>query len=802
MKKRTLFLLLTIAILASAFTACSKDETAETVKTETQPQAEEITEAETADPTDRTTIDDGLGQYNFGGREFRIATTDYNQNNMDVEEISGEIVKDSIYERNSRVEERFGCVINNIHVEGYEGLQKWMRTAIAADEDAFDLANQHVVLFGGTITEGNFMNLRNIEQIDFSRPWYSPSTSNELTFNGKTYMAIGDMDLSAIGRTWCVIYDKVQADAYNLPDLYEIVNKGEWTFDKSLELTGSIYEDFNGDGQQDNDDYYGNISNSGSAVNAYLWAFGEKVLSVENGEIVNTYYTEKLTNIVQKLTDAFHGGGIHSDYNYVSPNGHPQYYGWEMYQKEKALMINGRIEYTLDYFRELENDYGVIPYPKYDLEQDQYYSMVDGGHCVMAVPVTVSDTEFVGVIFEALNADSYKYVVPEYYDTALRFKGLRDQQSFDMMDMITNSRVFDMGYVHDNWKGASFIIEKLVTNNDPNIASYWAANKKAIEMYYDTIIEFYTDGEDVSEDETTVTEEVVEAEVPEVEIFTISVSSADEFLTFFNELHSGKYTGMDMLVTLEADIDLGNQVLKTDPAGVFNGDFDGKGHTISNFILEASNGRGLLGCSQQKNDRFQKITNLVVEGADVRGLEGNDRQSVLFGGVLGALYFENVYVSGTLDCVNGGAFVGKLMNTGSATFKNCVSAVTLKDQPSSAGFVGCTDPAVEEGLVDPANPDTHLTARVRMEDCAFYGTISSENNAAFVGTVNGEVEFKNCISAPVSGENRLCVNVDNTTVNSTNVIENAADLASLNWDGWTVSGEYLLPASVAELLAD
>ena len=147
MKKRTLFLLLTIAILASAFTACSKDETVETGKTETQPQTSESTENETTDPNDRTAIDDGLGQYNFGGREFRIATTDYNQNNMDVEEIYGEIVNDAIYERNSRIEERFDCIINNIHVDAYDKLHNWMINAITADEDAFDLANQHVVLF-------------------------------------------------------------------------------------------------------------------------------------------------------------------------------------------------------------------------------------------------------------------------------------------------------------------------------------------------------------------------------------------------------------------------------------------------------------------------------------------------------------------------------------------------------------------------------------------------------------------------------------------------------------------------------
>jgi len=117
--------------------------------------------------------------------------------------------------------------------------------------------------------------------------------------------------------------------------------------------------------------------------------------------------------------------------------------------------------------------------------------MVDGSHQVMAVPITVSNTELIGVITEALCAESYKKVVPAYYDVALKFKGTRDEESIAMLDMIVNSRVFDFGYVYDAWSGAAFIIQNLVDQNNPNVASYWAKYEKSIMKHYESVIEYF-----------------------------------------------------------------------------------------------------------------------------------------------------------------------------------------------------------------------------------------------------------------------------------------------------------------------
>ena len=65
--------------------------------------------------------------------------------------------------------------------------------------------------------------LKNIPYVNFEQPWWSDSTVNELTYDEKAILAIGDFALSSIGRTFCMFYDKKQAENYGINDLNNIL---------------------------------------------------------------------------------------------------------------------------------------------------------------------------------------------------------------------------------------------------------------------------------------------------------------------------------------------------------------------------------------------------------------------------------------------------------------------------------------------------------------------------------------------------------------------------------------------------
>ena len=79
-------------------------------------------------------------------------------------------------------------------------------------------------------------------------------------------------------------------------------------------------------------------------------------------------------------------------------------------------------------------------------------------------------------------------MIPIYYETVLKTKGARDEESIEMIDFIISKRVFDFGFVFDGWKGFGFVVNYCVMANDPNFASYYAKNINRVTAHYNEIL--------------------------------------------------------------------------------------------------------------------------------------------------------------------------------------------------------------------------------------------------------------------------------------------------------------------------
>ena len=276
--------------------------------------------------------------------------------------------------------------------------------------------------------------------------------------------------------------------------MYETVLEGKWTVDYLIQLTKDIYTDTNNSGDRDEEDFYGLCTNASSNANTYLWAFDSRIIAkTGDGKLEVVYNSEKTVDIVTKLVSMYNENvGISYNLNYVDAEGNTQFpYPRDMFLNNRTIFAAGQINMSLTHFRDMDSDYGIIPYPKWDENQAEYRTMVDGSHSAMVIPVTVGDLEKTGVITEAMCAESYKQVIPAYYDTALKYKGTRDATSIEILDMIVNARVFDMGYVYDGWKGASFLIQNMVRSAGSNFASTWAGKETSVLAHYDEVIEYF-----------------------------------------------------------------------------------------------------------------------------------------------------------------------------------------------------------------------------------------------------------------------------------------------------------------------
>lgn len=486
MKHRFICLLLTAFVLLPLFAACAENagavsETTAAALSETAADAE----------TDRSETPDSLpAGLDFEGASYRILVRDDQfLPEFYAEEASGDVVEDAIYNRNASVEERLNVAVEIVRgaaSSAYMTELSNIRKTVTSGDDAYEMIAGYSVHVVKLMAEGLFVNLNEIEYLDFSQPWWPESIQDEMTFNGSLYFMTGDICMTTISKALCMYFNKNIAESRNIGNLYDTVNGSKWTFDTYLSVTKDVYEDLDGNSQADDNDLYGTVMTPYNSVDAFIPAFHQDITVMgDDGYPVLAFNTERMVSVVERIYSLlYETAGVHVPRNSLEDAATM----FKMFKADQALFIMWEFTAT-DELRSMESDFGIIPYPKWDENQKNYYTMSDGAHDVMAVPVSCTDPERTSVIVEALNAESYKQVIPAYYETALKVKYTRDDESVLVLDMVLEGRTFDFGYVYDGWAGVGFLLQNLTSANSKDYASGYAKLEKSAIKRYEKVID-------------------------------------------------------------------------------------------------------------------------------------------------------------------------------------------------------------------------------------------------------------------------------------------------------------------------
>ena len=132
-------------------------------------------------------------------------------------------------------------------------------------------------------------------------------------------------------------------------------------------------------------------------------------------------------------------------------------------------------------FFQMETDFGILPLPKYDEAQEDYITFVNPAGSCLTVPITVASVERSGIVLEAMASESYRYLTPAYYNTALQQKYTRDNESAEMLDLLLQNRVYDLAMIY-SWGNINAEYRSLADNNKTDLASVVAKREKQIDL--------------------------------------------------------------------------------------------------------------------------------------------------------------------------------------------------------------------------------------------------------------------------------------------------------------------------------
>jgi len=490
MKKTTklLCLLLALLMLMSSLAACKKSD-----KTE---------EGQGSIATTAGTVEDGelkanVPDVDMDGKVFNIITDDWWGNILMVNDdfsatmITGDGVADAQYMAMRTVKERYNCDINQIAKSGPGESVTQIRADYQAGALTVDIYLSRIMYWQALAQEGLLHDLNDVPYLDFTKPWWDENSVKELSIGGSLFTVAGDFTLQDEYMTSCVVFNKKLFTDLHLQDPYQMVRDNNWTFETFLGLSSTYSENLD-DPIWDENDHYGFLYQR-DTLNALLMASGGSYAEKDINDIPYiSIDNEKNIDILDAAMDLLY----HQSSCQVMDL--PSYINTrdQMFKNNQALFCYFYMA-SLEPLRQMETDFGILPVPKYSASQTEWNSEVSSWSAgVTSIPVLNSEEnlEFTCIFLEALCCENRKQVMPAYYDRLLNGIVVRDEESIEMLDLIFENRLYDLGACL-NFQALTEVIYLTMKDRGPSrdIVSYFRGRvpiaKKDMERMVDAFKE-------------------------------------------------------------------------------------------------------------------------------------------------------------------------------------------------------------------------------------------------------------------------------------------------------------------------
>ena len=459
MFKKSLALLMALLMLLPAALACGKTEepAATTTAATTQASAEATTAATEETTTEGYNVKDNLPEdLKFAGETISIISRgrSWCKDEVSVENLNGDVINDAIYNRNAAVQDRLGIEIVNYLTSGNDNYEitEEIRKQVQAGTDEYNLFANSVYATIMYTADNLFQDMTDLQYLDLEQPYWSQGFNEAASIGDAQYFATGAICLSLYRFIFVTFFNKNIFDENQIPYLYDVVNDGKWTLDYQREISQNIYVDLNGDGVKDANDRYGFITNHNMiGVDAYWSSCQLDILGKDEDNFLKyAVNVERLSAAIDKINlliwenDGFYGvpkGGSDTEQDTICT----------MFAQDQAAMTTLRlIHVESEDMRNMTSLYGIVPVPKLDETQENYYSYAHDTMTAYGIPLTVigDELEMVGAFLEAMASESYRTVTPAYYELALKTKYVSDEQSVKMLDDIVNNFYVDAGVLY------------------------------------------------------------------------------------------------------------------------------------------------------------------------------------------------------------------------------------------------------------------------------------------------------------------------------------------------------------------
>ena len=398
-----------------------------------------------------------LDKTDFGGTNLRIIgmNEEYNAGYYEVMDIWAEAESADAFEASvyQRIQDCITKYNFGIEFTGSKNSAGDVAETVAGGLDQYDILLGTWTGSWQISLTGNLLDMKEIASIDLTHEWWDQNANTQLNVGNRMFYTSGDMSTIDDRCTRALYFNKTLAAANNLESPYELVRNNQWTLDKFAEMGRAVKNDVDGGGEADAEDIFGFFYENGQ-FNFFMTGVGEHYFTLdENGmpvysflqsaeavtkmeAVANMLIEDGLTINIQKFTDY---GGFTNRFTYAR----------SLFAAGKHLFtIGGSL--VISEFADMEDEFGILPMPKWNSDQDRYYHTLDPQCAMIGIPNTKTEATDIGYMMEYFSYEGRETLSPTFKDRMLKRRYAQDKDSGDMLDIIYANKCFDIGYV-GNW---------------------------------------------------------------------------------------------------------------------------------------------------------------------------------------------------------------------------------------------------------------------------------------------------------------------------------------------------------------
>jgi len=412
--KRTLACTLAVLMLIGLAACGGTPATIPATTPATTPATVPETAAPTLDPNDPISKAN-LPEMDFEGRTFTIIDGDnILSGNIQGSNLEAEKANMWLY-----LADRYSCEFDLIPSD-YTIFETAGPVLMTGDFWA-DIVETKAWVSGYFVQAGYCKDMSKLDYLDFTKDYWIQSTVKEGNFKGRQLLVSGSYGM-AQNIAWGLFFNKTLAEELKVPDLYQLVRDGQWTIDKFAEYARKATFDSNGDNIMDENDTYGWGGPRGDVDYAFTTGLNIKPYKTdENGNIVVAMgdYAEQVNALKDVLNSTTIGLLDWAQYYTV------------FFRENRLLFAPYYPSGTTIFWSEME-DFGFIPMPKWNADQEGYYAYNDHHLPTTFIPLNVVDANESAFIMEAMACYAQAVIEPTWlsdYESTY----LRDEDSYEML---------------------------------------------------------------------------------------------------------------------------------------------------------------------------------------------------------------------------------------------------------------------------------------------------------------------------------------------------------------------------------